>query len=122
MSLAKPVIVSNTGWFSELPSDTCLKVDVDSYEYEMLYEFFTLLAERKEIAAFLGKNAREYISNRHDPEVVAKKYCQYIKNILNGNEILINSLSRSVVDLGLHEDAIELFRNRINEIFCGIPD
>lgn len=122
MSLAKPVIVSNTGWFSELPSDTCLKVDVDSYEYEMLYEFFTLLTERKEIATFLGKDAREYISNRHDPKVVAKKYSQYIKNILNGNEILINSLSRSVVDMGLHEDAVELFHNRIDEIFCGIQD
>ena len=29
MSLGKPVIVSNVGWFSELPNNSCLKVDVD---------------------------------------------------------------------------------------------
>lgn len=103
MSHGKPVIVSNIGWFSELPDNTCLKVDVDSNENEVLLEFFKLLTNERGIGAVIGKSAKEYILKYHNPEMVAKMYYQFIKGILNGDEIIINKISRGFVELGLKE-------------------
>ena len=72
MSLGKPVIVSNIGWFSELPNNTCLKVNVDSDQENVLLELFMLLAEKINLRELLGKNAREYIIKKHDPELAVK--------------------------------------------------
>src|SRR4029079_11564980 len=37
LSLGKPLIVSDVGWFHELPDDVVLKVPVDDYEVETLH-------------------------------------------------------------------------------------
>lgn len=101
MSLGVPVIVSNIGWFVELPNDTCLKVDVDSFETTVLLDFFTLLADDSKIRAAIGKSAKAFIRKNHSPDNVAKHYYQFITGILNGNALVENTLSRSYFDLGL---------------------
>ena len=116
MSLGKPVIVSNVGWFSELPDITCLKVDVDSYQNAVLLEFFKLLTQDKKISTIFGKNAREYIIKTHDPENVAKMYYQFIKKILNGDEIIMNKISRGLIDLGLKEYDSESIKYQISKV------
>src|SRR3982750_2219398 len=45
LSLGKPVVVSEIGWFSELPDDVALKVPVDEYETRTLEAALELLAE-----------------------------------------------------------------------------
>ncbi len=44
LSLGKPVIVSDVGWFAELPDDVALKIPVDAGETETLYAALELLA------------------------------------------------------------------------------
>ena len=73
MSLGKPVIVSNVGWFSELPDDTCLKVDIDRYESAILSEFFELLSANRHFSETVAKNSKEYVKTMHDPTMIAKK-------------------------------------------------
>jgi glycosyltransferase involved in cell wall biosynthesis len=116
MSLGKPVIVSNIGWFSELPNNSCFKVDVDSYQDTVLLEFFKLLTEERKISTVIGKNAKEYIIKNHDPEFVAKRYYEFIKNILNGDEIIMNKISRSFIELGLNENDDELMKYQIHKM------
>jgi glycosyltransferase involved in cell wall biosynthesis len=118
MSLGKPVIVSNVGWFSELPGDTCLKVDVDSYQNIVLLEFFTLLSENRGVSINIGKKAKEYIKKNHSPENVAKQYYQFIKNILNGDEMIENLISQSFIELGLRNYEDELIKYQM----CKIQD
>jgi hypothetical protein len=45
LSLGKPVIVSDVGWFSELPGEVALKVPVDAGETESLYAALELWPE-----------------------------------------------------------------------------
>jgi glycosyltransferase involved in cell wall biosynthesis len=114
MSLGKPVIVSNVGWFSELPDNTCLKVDADSYQNTVLLNFFILLSDNRVLNTKIGKNAREYIIKNHSPEKVAKQYYQFIRGILNGDEMIENRISRSFIDLGLsnYEDMLIKYQMR----------
>ena len=46
LSLGRPLIVSDVGWFSELPDDVALKVPVDDREVETLTAALELLATR----------------------------------------------------------------------------
>jgi glycosyltransferase involved in cell wall biosynthesis len=116
MSLGKPVIVSNVGWFSELPDNTCLKVDVDSYESSMLGEFFDLLSANRQINETIGKNAKEYIKTRHDPAMVAKKYHEFINSILNGDELVRNIVSKQLIEAGINPQDTELIRTQVKKI------
>jgi glycosyltransferase involved in cell wall biosynthesis len=116
MSLGKPVIVSNVGWFSELPNDACLKIDVDSYQSSILYEFFDLLSTNQKINTIIGKHAREYIKKRHDPATVAKQYHEFIKNVLNGDELIINIISKRLNDVGIYQQDTDLIRTQVKKM------
>ena len=50
----KPLIVSDVGWFSELPDAVALKVPVDDREVETLAAALELLAPRPDVRARHG--------------------------------------------------------------------
>lgn len=108
MAAEKPVIVSNVGWFSEIPDNCCLKIDVDSYEEEILLESMRLLASEDKVRKQIGKNAREYVQNKHDPKKVAKYYYQFIEGIMNGDEFIVEKLSQELINLGMDYNDIEI--------------
>ena len=47
LSLGRPLVVSDVGWFSELPDDVVLKVPVDEYEVATLEAAIGLAADRR---------------------------------------------------------------------------
>ena len=51
LSLGRPLIVSDVGWFSELPDDVALKVPVDEQEVDTLAAALELLATRPDVRA-----------------------------------------------------------------------
>lgn len=110
LAAGKPVIVSNIGWFSELPNNTCLKVDVDSYEKEVLLECMKLLARDKNLRETIGSNAREYVIKEHNPEKIAREYYKFIKGIVEGDEYIIKEISDGLFDLGVEEGDEEIIK------------
>lgn len=108
MAAEKPIIVSNVGWFSEIPGNCCLKVDVDSYEVDILLEYMKLLASDGFIRKLIGKNAKEYVMNEHDPQKIAREYYAFIKNILDGREYTLNKVSKELVDMGVNDEDREI--------------
>lgn len=111
MAAEKPVIVSNVGWFSEIPDNCCLKVNVDSYEVEIIYEYMKALASDESLRKILGRNGKDYVKNKHDPEKVAKEIHLYISQTLDGSEIILNSLSKELAELDLRETDSEIFKH-----------
>jgi len=85
MGAGRPVLVSRTGTFEELPDDTCIKVDVDDAEEELLLEYLRLLAKRPDLAESLDQNARRYVAEHGRLEDAAHDYylflCQVIGKI-----------------------------------------
>jgi glycosyltransferase involved in cell wall biosynthesis len=120
MASQKPVIVSDVGWFSELPDNTCVKVEIDDDEEEVLLQYMTALSSNNKLRSLIGFNARSYIMRDHNPEKIAQEYYSFMKNILNGNEYIINTISGGLHDLSVQEEDSVLIRSttdRIKELF-----
>ena len=65
LSLGKPLVVSDLGWFAELPDGVALKVPVGAGEEEALVDAFERLADAG-AAVRMGAAARDYVQREHD--------------------------------------------------------
>jgi len=119
MAAEKPVIVSNVGWFSEIPDNCCLKVDVDSYEEDILLEYMNLLASDEGVRNLIGKNAKEYVVTEHDPQKIARDFYIFIQKILDGGEYTLNEVSKVLADMGVKDDDTEIIRHVSTQI-CNL--
>jgi len=74
LSLGKPLVVSDVGWFSELPDDVGLKVPPDDDEVATLTAALELLAARADVRDAMGTNAAELARREHGVDRVAELY------------------------------------------------
>ena len=65
LSLGKAMLVSDVGWFSELPDGVALKIPVDEYEVPTIAGALELAADHEDE---LGAAARAYVAREHDLE------------------------------------------------------
>lgn len=119
MSMGKPVIVSNVGWFSELPDNCCAKVDVDNYEEKVLLEYLRALASNEKLREKMGKSAREFVLNEQNPKKIACEYYNFINEILcEQKRSIIKEVAYEMADIGITETD----DNIIKEISAIIKD
>jgi glycosyltransferase involved in cell wall biosynthesis len=78
LSAGTPLVVSDVGWFSELPDDVALKVTPDDRETESLVAAFETLATSG-VRETMGARARELAQGEHDLERVADLYAAAIE-------------------------------------------
>jgi glycosyltransferase involved in cell wall biosynthesis len=74
LSVGKPLIVSDVGWFSELPDSIAAKVPVDEFEVETLAAVLELLARDEGLRTHMGAAASEYAHREHNLDRVADVY------------------------------------------------
>jgi SAM-dependent methyltransferase len=86
LGLGKAVLVSDIGSFAEFPSDVCLKVPVGAGEEDLIFEYLNLLVSRPEVAAALGRRAREYVARECNWAVVARRYTDFLEAVAEGRE------------------------------------
>ena len=86
MAFGKPIIVSDVGTFADYPDDTCVKVAVNAAETEYLYHGLSLLAQRPDLRAQLGDNARRYVQQHHSLDEVGNQMAKAVREILAGVE------------------------------------
>jgi glycosyltransferase involved in cell wall biosynthesis len=127
LGLGKPVIVSNTGAFAEIPDDCCAKVDLDDSEEELLLAYLRRLATDAGLRWRLGANARRHMASQHTLEGSARAYAEFVRATVEerpqpfravpplapyGEDDVLADLVREVsaeaVDLGAREDADDL--------------
>jgi glycosyltransferase involved in cell wall biosynthesis len=73
VSVGTPLLVSDVGWFSELPDDVALKVAPDEREIQTLVAAFETLSTPG-VRETMGGHARELAQSEHDLERVADLY------------------------------------------------
>jgi glycosyltransferase involved in cell wall biosynthesis len=73
LTLGKPAIVSDVGWFAELPDGVALKVLPDEREVDRLVASMETLVQPG-VREAMGAKARELASSEHDLEHVADLY------------------------------------------------
>lgn len=123
MSLGKPVLVSNCGWYSELPDETVVKID-PSEENKQLSYWLTQFVENIQLREKIGQKAVQYILKNHDVNSFVEKLLQLIKDTqdLNRNRTyirLLDTVTNTLCDL--NSDKNLLFPELVKEIIWAKP-
>ena len=84
LALGKPMLVSDVGWFAELPDGVALKIPVDEYEVATIAGALELAAAH---GAELGAAAAAYVHAEHDLGRVADAYTAALEEAAGGEVV-----------------------------------
>jgi glycosyltransferase involved in cell wall biosynthesis len=113
LSLGRPLIVSDVGWFSELPDDVVLKVPVDEYEVATLEAAIGLAVDH---GPSLGANARRYVDREHSLDHIADAYVAALETAAGGDAVddaVLLRIAEAAVEVGI-DDAGALARAAVD--------
>ncbi len=124
LALGKPLVVSDVGWFSELPDDVALKVPVDDDEVETLASALGLLAARPDVRAVMGAAALELARKEHDLGRVADLYLAAFEQAAGGGVVsdsVLRDVSSAAADVGIEPGSAEAHEiaTRLAEVELG---
>jgi glycosyltransferase involved in cell wall biosynthesis len=120
LSLGKPLVVSDVGWFAELPGEAVLKVPVDEREVETLAAALELLAAEDSVRLAMGAAARALVEREHGLDTVAEQYAAALEEAAGGDAVrdeVLDDVARAAADVGL-EDSSTLAK-RLDEVGLG---
>ena len=109
LSLGKPLLVSDVGWFGELPDDVVLKVPVDEHEVRVIEAALGVAADHRES---LGSAARAYVEREHALPDVADAYVAALELAAGGpavDDAVIWRIAEAATEVGV-DDPSELVR------------
>jgi glycosyltransferase involved in cell wall biosynthesis len=124
LSLGKPLVVSEVGWFAELPGDVALKVPVGGDEVEALDAALELLVTRGDVREQMGGAASELARREHDLDRVADLYAAALEEAAGGEavrEAVVREVSEAAADAGISPDSGEAgeIARRLAEVELG---
>ena len=124
LSLGKPLVVSDVGWFSELPDDVALKVPADDDEVATLTAALGLLAARPDLRDAMGTGAAALGQREHDVERVADLYVAALETAVGGGAVddaVLRDVSAAAADVGISADTAEAreIARRLAEVELG---
>lgn len=125
MAAGVAAVVSNVGWFAELPDDAVVKVDWDAHTDALLVAYLQRLVEDARLRESIGANARRYMLANHTIEQSAQGYLNFIREVVarRAGKNLINHVAVEIAHLGLanNDDFLKETSARIAEIVAA-PD
>jgi hypothetical protein len=104
LSLGRPLVVSDLGWFSELPDDVALKVPVDEDEIPALATALELLASSEATQLAMSDAARAYDQREHDLGRVAENYAAALEEAAGGTRVadaVVAEVAQAAAEIGI---------------------
>jgi hypothetical protein len=109
LSLGKALVVSDVGWFAELPEHVVLQVPVDEFEVQTLTAALGFGAEH---AGALGRAARGYVEREHALDRVAAEYAAALETAAGAGAVddaVLYRIAEAAAEVGI-DDAAALAR------------
>src|SRR5581483_11996374 len=100
LSLGKPLVVSDVGWFAELPDEVAAKVAPGEREEEALAAALLHAAGNET----MGEAARKHAADEHDLARVADAYAAALETAAGGEavrEAVLADVARAAAEVGL---------------------
>jgi glycosyltransferase involved in cell wall biosynthesis len=104
-------VVSDVGWFSELPNDIVVKVRVDEREQDLLAAVLLKLAEDVDLRRSLGASAADYIEREHAVGLVAERYLRALEEAAGSRAVtdaVLDDVARAAHEVGIDPYGPEL--------------
>jgi glycosyltransferase involved in cell wall biosynthesis/2-polyprenyl-3-methyl-5-hydroxy-6-metoxy-1,4-benzoquinol methylase len=118
-------VVSDVGWFGELPDSAVVKVDAGAHADALLRAYLEKLIEDAPLRQRLGANARRHVLAEHDIERSAEGYLSFIREVVAARprRRLLSGLSTELSLLGVEPDRDEqLVRGVASEFAALAPE
>jgi len=121
LTLGRPLVVSDVGWFAELPDEVALKVPVDDEEVSGLAVSLELLASSEAMQRAMSDAAREYVEREHDLGRVAEQYAAALEEAAGGPivaDAVVSEIARAAAEIGVEPGApfAEELATRLDEL------
>jgi glycosyltransferase involved in cell wall biosynthesis len=104
LSLGKPLVVSDVGWFSELPDAVALRVPVDEHEVETIAAALDLLARDESIRRGMGEAAALHAVREHGVGHVAELYAAALEEAAGGRAVadaVLGEVAAAAAEVGI---------------------
>jgi glycosyltransferase involved in cell wall biosynthesis len=111
LSVGTPLVVTDGGWFSELPDEVALKIRAGEGETDALLKALEQLAGDDALRRRMRAAAVELARGEHDLEHVADLYALALEETAGGPAVknaLIAQISAAAHDVGVDPDSVEL--------------
>ncbi len=124
LTLGKPLVVSDVGWFAELPAGVALRVAPGDEEVAELTAALQLLAERSDVRATMGAAALELATGEHDLARVAERQAAAFELTAGGGVVaddVLREVGEAAAGVGIAPgtpEAAEIAR-RLSEVDLG---
>jgi glycosyltransferase involved in cell wall biosynthesis len=124
LSLGKPLVVSDVGWFSELPDEVALKVPPDDEEVATLTAALELLVTRSDVREAMGASGAGLARREHAVETVADGYVAALEQAVGAAKVddaVLREVSEAAADVGISGDSAEAreIARRLAEVELG---
>ncbi len=124
LSLGKPLVVSDVGWFAELPNEVALRVPVDEHEAARLEEALELLAADAPRRESMGAAARALAEREHALAAVADRYAAALEEAAGGaavRDAVLAEVAQAAAEVGIGagDEAASELAARLGEVALG---
>ena len=107
LSLGKPLVVSDVGWFAELPDRAVVKVPVDEREEDTLAAALEALTDVG-VRGAMGAAAGELVEREHRLDRVAEAYAAALEELAGGPAVadaVLQEVAQAAAEVGLTDTA-----------------
>ena len=124
LSLGKPLVVSDVGWFSELPGEVALKIPTGDDEVKVLTAALELLVTSPDVRQAMGAAGVELARREHDLGRVAELYTSALEESVGGAAVadaVLREVSEAAAEVGISGETAEAreIARRLAEVELG---
>ena len=119
LAAGRPVVVSDVGWFSELPDAVAAKVPVGAGEVETLAAYLDALASHGALRARMGDAAARHARREYDLNRVGELYVAALEEAAGGPHVrdeVAHELAVAAADVGLASRDLDDVAARAREL------
>jgi glycosyltransferase involved in cell wall biosynthesis len=107
LSLGKPLVISDVGWFSELADEAVIKVPVDEREEDTLAAALEALTDGN-VRSTMGAAAAQLVEREHRLDRVAEAYAAALEELAGGpavGEAVLREVAQAAAEVGISDTA-----------------
>jgi glycosyltransferase involved in cell wall biosynthesis len=124
LTLGKPLVVSDVGWFSELPESVAIRVPVDENEIDTLAAALLRLADDADARAAMGAAASGLVEREHSLPHVAELYAAALEEAAGGRavtDLVLREVAEAAGEVGIgpEDPAAADLAQQLNEVGLG---
>ena len=104
LTVGRPLVVSDAGWFAELPDEVAVKVAADEHEEEALAAALEALTSDPDRRRSMGEAARALATGPHDLSRVADAYASALEEAAGGGTVrdaVLREVAEAAAEVGI---------------------